>query len=463
MRRRVFVLALFSVGISLRAADWPKRPTAVEALVAAAMAENLALKSDQLDVQIALAQLDEARSFYQPRVDLAARYTRSEGGRTIDIPAGDLVNPAYSALNQLLAAQGKAGNFPVVSNQSIPLLRGHEQETKLTLVQPLYRPEISRGVPARRAEWQSREASLAQFRRELRLQVESAYYRWLQAQSAVAILQSAAEVTAEALRANRSLFAVDKVTEDRVLRAEADDLEVQQQRLEAERDLNLSRSYLNFLLNRPLQNPIMAGANEEREHFISAVLQLHEPAGVSVEGREELVALEKAVEAAGFAESAERAKNYPTLALVAEGGIQGERYSTGHGFDYGMASLVAQLNLWDGHERSTQLQQRRLAKNKLQTQLAQVRQQLSLEAQRALDDFRAAAASCRTAERRREASARAFSIVGRREQAGMANQLVFLDARSETTRAELNMEITRLRLLLAFASLDRAVAASPLP
>jgi outer membrane protein TolC len=269
-------------------------------------------------------------------------------------------------------------------------------------------------------------------------------------------------VTAEALRTNRSLFSVDKITEDRVLRAEADDLEVQQQRLEAERDRKLALAYLNFLLNRPLATQLTPPANDELARYAHDVTEIPLQNGQQVDQREELAALSKAIDAATAAEGVERARRYPTLAFAAEGGIQGESYRTGHGYNYGMASLVAQLNLWDGKAQSSRQRQARLERAKLELQRDQTRQQLALDAERAADELRAAIGACQTAERRREASARAFEIVSRREREGMASQLSFLDARNEFTRAELNLEIVRQRLLIAVAALDRATAATPI-
>jgi len=462
MKVVLFLVVSVLVAGPVLAAEWPRRPAVVESLIDQAMADNLALRSQGVDVEIALARLREAQSNFQPRIDFAARYTRAEGGRTIDLPIGDLVNPAYDALNQLIADQGGQGNFPHVSNQSIALLREREQETKLVLVQPLYRPEITRGVKARRADWESREAQLAAYRRELRFQVEAAYYRWVQAETVARILDSAAVVTAEALRTNRSLFSVDKITEDRVLRAEADDLEIQQQRLEAERDRKLARAYLNFLLNRPLAAPIATPASDELANYAHAVTGISIQAAPQIDRREELVALTKAIDAAAAAEGVERARRYPTLAFAAEGGIQGESYRTGHGYNYGMASLVAQVNVWDGKALSSRERQARLERSKLELQRDQTRQQLALDAERAADELRAAIGACQTAERRREASSRAFEIVSRREREGMASQLSFLDARNEFTRAELNLEIIRQRLFIAVAALDRATAATPL-
>ena len=63
---------------------------------------------------------------------------------------------------------------------------------------------------------------------------------------------------------------------------------------------------------------------------------------------------------------------------------------------------------------------------------------------------------------KRAAATRAFEIVSARDREGLANQLAFLDARQTLTAARLNLEITRQRLFLAAARIDRATAASPL-
>ncbi len=447
----------------LQAAPWPARPAAVEQLVAEAFAGNLALRGEALGVEQALEQLRQAEGRWQPRLDLVARFSRAEGGRTIDIPIGDLLNPVYSSLNDMLAAQGRPAGFPSVSNQSIPLLREREQETKLRLLQPVFRPEITHGTRARRAGWESRTSQLAAFKRELRFLVESAWYRHQQADSAVRILESARALTGEALRTNRLLFEADKITEDRVLRAEAEDLAVEQQIAEARRDRNSARAHLNFLLNRPLSRAVPVIDPEGLRDAIAHTPTLLGGDAVDAGGREEIRALEQAVAALGEAEAVEKSRRLPTLSLAIEGGIQGEDYRTGAGNDFVVGSLVAEANLWDGRERRSAVRIARLERRRLELKLQETRDQLAVEVERARDDLGAALSSLAAAERRRDASARAFELVRAREQEGLATQLTFLDARNALTLAELNQAITQSRVLIAAAALDRTAALSPLP
>src|SRR5579863_6852626 len=69
---------------------------AVSGLVADALAANLELDAAGGGVAQRLAALDQAKALYLPSLDFSARYTRANGGRSIDFPVGDLLNPVYA-------------------------------------------------------------------------------------------------------------------------------------------------------------------------------------------------------------------------------------------------------------------------------------------------------------------------------------------------------------------------------
>ncbi|NJO25856.1 MAG: TolC family protein, partial [Bacteroidia bacterium] len=53
-----------------------------------------------------LVALKEARSLFLPTTWFETQYTLANGGRTIDIPVGNLMNPVYKTLNQLTGTNG---------------------------------------------------------------------------------------------------------------------------------------------------------------------------------------------------------------------------------------------------------------------------------------------------------------------------------------------------------------------
>jgi hypothetical protein len=143
----------FAVVAGIAGAAEGNRPLAavVDEYVSEGLRSNLSLRAQSLEVESAAAALDGARARYFPEAGFAARYSRSEGGRTIELPLGDALNPAYQTLNDLLVAQGQSPQFPVVQNESIAFLREREQDTRITLRMPLIAPAIPAAVRAQRA------------------------------------------------------------------------------------------------------------------------------------------------------------------------------------------------------------------------------------------------------------------------------------------------------------------------
>src|ERR1700761_9629839 len=131
IRRSLRGLALTaSLALSwIAQADTPLTPPtqsieeAVESLVSDALGANLELDGAGATVAQRFAALDQARALYLPSLDLSGRYTRASGGRTIDFPVGDLLNPVYASLNQITGTS----QFPTVPNQQINFQRTREQ------------------------------------------------------------------------------------------------------------------------------------------------------------------------------------------------------------------------------------------------------------------------------------------------------------------------------------------------
>lgn len=444
------------------AVAWPQAPAPVERLVEEALRSNLALGGENLEVERAAAQLDAARGAFLPRLDANARYSEATGGRTIDVPVGDLLNGAYSTLNQLLAAEGQAARFSPVANQSIPFLRTREQQTSLTLTQPLYRPEISRGSRAAKAGLEARKEQRAAFRRQLRADVQEAYFRHEQTVGAVAIYRDALALVQESLRVNRSLFDNGRTTEDTVLRAQAEEAAVEQQIEEALRDEDTARSYVNFLLNRRLETAVDPLGEEASEAYAGALRQA-DAAGVRSEGREELAALEHSRAAAKASADAVRARELPSLGLAVEGGIQGSGYEASPGRNYAVGSLVLDWNLFDGLRTKSEIAQARVDERQAERQLDQTSLELELQLRQARTAFAAAQKAVVAARLRREAAQENYRIIARREAEGAANQVTVLDARTTLTSSQLNYAITRARLCIAAARLDQAATLSAAP
>ena len=442
----------------------------IDDYVHAGLAGNLALVNQSLETQKSLAALDAARARFFPELTLNARFTRAAGGREISLPLGQLLNPAYQTLNDLLVAGGGTPRFPMLADESFPLQLPREQDTRLTLRQPLYVPAIPAGVAAARAAANASEFARLTFARQLRRDIAIAYLDWLRAGNGVQIIAASTALLAENLRVNESLFANGKNTHDAVLRAQAELLAVQQQQDEIANSVTQARSYLNFLLNRPLDTPLeratlaaepLAPATGDAVASAAAASTLDAATHSAIATRPELRQLEAAEHAAAAQLRVAHAARKPSLALGIDAGTEGSDYGLGRKYNFTTASLVATWTLFDGGAHAAAVSQARLAGRQLHNDQHLASARVELEVRQAYDNLATATESLATARARASAASAAFAIASRRRDAGMASTLEFLDARSALTSAELNENQTRCALLQRQVEFNYARGDSP--
>lgn len=439
------------------------RPVAsvIDEYVREALRSNLGLRAEGLVLERSLAALDEARARFLPTLAFEARYTRAEGGRTIDLPVGSLLNPVYSTLNQLLAAQGRPAEFGSVPNQSILFQREREQDTRFTVRQALYAPAIPAAVRAQRAQLEATQYDRMAVARRLKRDVTVGYLDWLKATRTVGIVQASVELLSENVRVSDSLYRNGKVTQDQVLRARAELLAVVQELNDARNSEALARSYLDFLLNRPLDTPL-EGASIEGEigrtgHDLSLLR------ADALGNRPEIAQLDRTISAAQAQIRLARTQNWPTLTLGVDAGINDERYDFGSGRNFGTVSLLLHWQFFDGGATAAAVGGARAEARRAAVLRDQTKEQIQLEVQQALDRLETSTDSLATADARAQAARAAFRIASRKRDEGVTSQVEFIDARSSLTGAELNLNVTRFDVLSRQAELDYATAAGVLP
>jgi len=192
--------------------------TIIDEYVREGLASNLSLRAQSLEVERAEAALDAARARYFPETSLEARYSRSEGGRTIELPLGAALNPVYQTLNDMLISQGQPPRFPAVKDETIAFLREREQDTHVALRMPIVAPAIPAAVRAQRELLGASEYSRQALARTLKRDITTGYLRYLAAVRNQGIVDASVTLLNENLRVNDSLFRNGKITQDQVLR-----------------------------------------------------------------------------------------------------------------------------------------------------------------------------------------------------------------------------------------------------
>jgi len=432
-----------------------------------ALAANLELRAGAAAVRQRLAALDQARARYLPVIDLAARYSVADGGRTIEFPVGDLLNPVYATLDELLVESGKPPRFPRIENQTVTFLRGNEQETKLVLEQPLYEPRLGPAVAASRAEVERASANLDALRARVLRDTRQAYYLWLATQQAVLVLDATLELARSNLAANESLYRNGKITRDLVLRAEADLLEVEQQRIAAASRVRIAQAYVNLLRDARLDAPLPTAEIDEatvqrfRDRLVRRLagraLDPQPLQKLATDRRAELRGLDAAIDVGKARQDLARAAFRPRLLLGAEAGIQGDDYGFSEDERYALASVILRWNTFRGGADRAALEEARAFTAELRATRELAAQRVRLEVQQAVEDLEVADASLETARKRTEAADGALDIAARKRDLGQINQTEFIDARRTMTDASLNLNRVRAEFLSRIAELEYAV------
>ncbi len=429
--------------------------------VALGLDSNLALRQRNLGYERSVEALNEARGGYLPSLTFDSRFSRNDGGRTFEVPIGDLLNPVYASLNNLTAGSADPTHFPTIANQQIQFQRAQEQQTALRLTQPLYAPKIAADVRAQTALTGADEAGRDAYSRVLTRDIRNAYYGWMRSQQALRIVESSIELLSENLRVNRSLFDNGKVTEDQPLRARAELLAAEQQRVDAANAVRQARSYFNFLLNRPLEMDVERAVMPASLAVTMPAIENMQSAALA--RRSEIHQFELAEVAAQASIDGARAQFKPTIALAAEIGSQGELYRFNSDDRYSTAALVFSWNVFNGNRSRAQLAAAKLDSRNAAAARQEIEQQIALEVQQSRDNLQSAQSALATADARLDAASAAFRIATKKRDAGVINQVEFLDARSTLTSAELNRNLTQFEFLSRKAELDFALGVAPEP
>ncbi len=443
--------------VALRALSLLGQNAVLDQYVREGLKNNLALRQKTFSYERSMAALKEARGLFLPSINLEARYSRAGGGRVIELPIGDLMNPVYRTLNGLLQSVGQPALFPTdLPNETFPFLRKEEQETKVRIIQPVFQPAMVYNYQMKRELQDLEEASRDTYARQLVSDIQTAYFNYLKTVRLTIVLDNTERLLLENLRITRRLSENGKATEAAVYRADAELQAFLQQKVEAEKNRNLAASYFNFLLNRSLESPIQVPLEEQPE---KGSLPSPEAGEVqALQNREEFRQLRSAIAVLKTRTRLSQTAFLPGIAAVVDYGYQGEMYRFKPQDDYWMASLVASWNLFGGFQDKYKIDQARLEQKEAESRLEEVRSQIRLQVREAYQNLLVADKSLEAAQAREKSARKSYESVDRRYREGMAPQIEYLDARNALTLAEVNAIVTLYDRFIRSVEYDRITA-----
>lgn len=448
MKRVAFLVSLICLTGFTVTAQYP----ILEEYITEGLQSNQALKQRQLDYAAQLSALKEAKGLFFPGVSLNARYTVAEGGRQIDFPVGDLMNPVYSTLNLLTSSS----LFPQIENQTFAFYRPTEHETKVSLVQPIFNNELIQNYKIKQNHAEIAKIGVDRYERELIKEITKAYYGFLKAYKLVELADTSLSLVRENLRVSQRLFENDKVTKDAIYRSESEMSRVEVQQAQANNMLQASIAYFNFLLNRTLDTPIEL----ESAIPVPPVVSLDKASEMAIQNRDELRQIGQYQQLNQHVTKLHRGSNYPGLFGVVDYGFQGEKYSFTQDDDFLLASLVMKWNLFQGNANHQKVQQSKIEGEKLGQLYSETEQQIRLEVINHFYALQAAYESVQSAGKQTQSASRAYELIDRKYSEGQSSLLELIDARTSLTSAAANLIISHSEYFISLADFEYAMGAN---
>jgi outer membrane protein len=412
-----------------------------------ALENNLVLKEKRVSLEKALTALKEAKSLFLPVTGFEAQYVLSDGGRTIDIPVGSLMNPVYSTLNQLTTSQ----KFPEIGNVSEQLNPNNFYDARVKTVMPIINPDLRINRDIKKQEISIQQYEIDMYKRELVKEVKSAYFNYLTATRAIGIYKSALGVVNQNLKLNRSLLQNGKGLPAYVSRAESEVNKVEVQMQNAMNDQKNARSYFNFLLNKPLHEEIVSSP----EDF---VLEKLSDTVVNVSQREELKSLSMMSNINNNVLKMNRAFRTPRLNAFLDIGSQGFDFNVDSKSLFYMAGLQVKIPIFTGKANLYKIEQTQLTARSIDLKKENTAKQLELAASVSRNNVENAWNTWLSLLKQEESANKYFQLINRGYQAGINSFIEFLDARNQMTLVQLQLNIQKYKVMTALADYERQTA-----
>jgi outer membrane protein len=436
---------------------------------------NLALHQRNFDLSRSQLDLKRARSLFYPQAGFSSQYTLANGGRSQEIPIGDLLNGVYSSLNQLTGSN----KFPQVANQSIQFLPNDFHDTKMEVTVPILNTDLLHNKEVTSETINTRRADRDVYRRDLVRNIRQAYYQYLQAGKAQDIYATALLLVKENLRVSQKFVENNMATREVVLRAQAQVSGVRSSLIESGNDLRNAAAYFNFLLNRPLESPIRVdsslmtwqlpaetGDREASGQHVSAAVTLPgfpSFAGTTTQtsvngGREEFSRLRSYQHILQSNLKWDRNYLIPQLNAFYDVGYQGYGFHFNGTQFYQLAGLNLIWPLFKANDNKYKIQQARIDIDAIDDQFRQLTEQLTLEQQITVNNYNSSFEALRAQADEVSSAREAYRFAEKRFDEGQALQVELIDARTQMTNAEIRYSQGRLAALNRAADMERVTA-----
>lgn len=421
--------------------------------VAEGLSNNIVLLQKKISLDKAMYSLKIATSYFFPSIKLEADYTSGEGGRNIPIPIGDLLNPVYSTLNQLT----QSGKFPQLENETINFFPFHYYDVKLRTTVPILNTDliINRNIRSDEVHLQQYEVDI--YKRELIKDIKTAYYNYLSSIAAEKIYRNSLRVAEEGKRVNESLLKNGSGLPVYILRSESEIAEINAKIVETGNQVQTSKRYFNFILNRDLNDSINTSYDVKLK--ISGIDSLIS-GSYNLSGREELKVLETGRNMSESALLMNKLFWIPKINAFLDLGTQDQIWNYNKDSRYYLFGFQLSVPIFEAFRNNYKVDEAELNVKNIQLNLDLAKKQIKLSQSIAYGDLIAARQNYYTAIKKYTAASSYERLIERGYKEGVNTFIETVDARSQLTQAALMLNINTSKVLSALANYEREIAAN---
>jgi outer membrane protein TolC len=445
----LFIPLLTLLSGSLRAQE-----SNLDKYIGEAFKNNQGLQGQQLQLDKSMVALKEARALFLPNISFGASYSKADGGRTIDLPIGDLFNPVYKSLNQLTNSNA----FPNLKNQSILLNPDNYYDARVRTTLPLINAEIYYNEKIKNENISQQKAAVNVYKRELVKEIKTAYYKYYQAVKAEEIYNNALVLVNENIRVNQSLLKNGMKNSTALTRSETEKQKIEASITQASGNRKNVQAYINFLMNRPLESPVIL----DTASFITENQTLLSIMNSNTEGREELQELQSVIQTHELNKKLESSYMIPKLNTYLDLGSQGFNFNYNNKTQYYVWGLNLEMNLFAGGLHKYRKQQASIGIQTAETSYKETSSQMQMQLLQSVNNLRTAISDYQNARTQLSLSEKYYSDQSKVYKAGQLLYIELLDALTQLTNARLQVAVTIANMQVAYADAERNAATYPL-
>lgn len=415
-------------------------------LIHKAWENDAQLKSIHFELSSAEYALKEAKAMYGPSVGFQAQYTRASGGRVIEFPIGDIINPVYNTLNALT----QTNSFPRLQNEEIYFLPDNFYDARIRIQQPIYYPDLNVNRALKQEQVSMKALEIKAYKRLVSKEVMMAYFGYNNSLKALGIITFADSLLAEVKKVTESMIRNGIALPAALYRVNSEIATLQNKKAEAIANSENVLAYIRHLTGDPDLQSI---------DIVQDMELMPEVNQYAFQGNEESARLDQAIKMARLGVQKEDLYYHPRIGAVLDLGSQD--------FDFGWAPYVLlglnlEVNIFDSKRNKHRKAQQMASIDAYTNKKNHVDRQYTLQTVMAYNNLRSAVDQAYNFNVRLEAAQKFYRDILAAYKAGSVGYLEIIDARNDLTSTQTELEILKNQAWSRWAEYIYITAAWPI-